>query len=79
MFREGILPMWEDLQNIQGGECVFTFTKKQDGSKIIHDVMKAVFSDKVSEGRNINGIVLSSRRWGHLLNIWMRYEPQKRP
>jgi hypothetical protein len=76
VFREDIQPMWEDLQNINGGECVFTFTKKQDASRIIHDMMKAMFSNKISEGRNINGIVLSTRRWGHLLNVWLRYEPR---
>lgn len=76
VFRDGITPVWEDPLNVGGGECVFSFSKTQDGAKIVQDVMQAIFLDNISgRDRNINGIVLSSRSWGHLLHIWLRRMP----
>jgi hypothetical protein len=71
VFRSGILPMWEDLHNVDGGECVFTFPKSKHGALIVRDLMQSIISSDVFGAADINGVVLSSRSWGHVLHLWI--------
>lgn len=76
LFKEGIKPEWEDVQNAKGGRWQYTFQNKRDASPIINDLwlrgLLAVIGETIEDDENeVNGIVLNIRR-GYRVGIWTK-------
>jgi hypothetical protein len=77
VFRNGILPLWEDRSNVRGGRWILAFTRKKTGVEEIVEVVDRCFKNDFDFCGGVTGVVLSSRRWGRLVSVWVRTCPSK--
>lgn len=77
-FREGILPAWEDAENINGGKFVLTLPKpkgKQE-SKLdelwLYTVLAILGETMDATGDQVNGAVVSLRKSQDRIAIWIK-------
>ena len=100
VFRDGVLPTWEDRANVRvcpacpqsvspdprvpwvcvkvrGGRWILAFTRKKTGVAEILDVMDRTFKNQFQWASGVTGVVLSIRRWGCLVSVWLTRCPTK--
>ena len=56
----GILPMWEDPANCNGGKFVVRFKKKRLADRYWEDMMLAIIGEQFEHSEDICGVVISS-------------------
>jgi translation initiation factor 4E len=71
LFREGILPMWEDEKNAEGGEWVVRF-KKGIANRIWEESVLAVVGDAFDVQDQLCGVVLSQKHGENIVSFWTK-------
>ncbi len=71
LFKKGIKPLWEDIQNVGGGRFYLTMKKGAIANKIWEDLLIAfmILDDNFSF---INGVVLNVRTSEVFMSIWTK-------
>lgn len=77
MFKEGILPEWEEDANKNGGKWVINFTKRSEHElKDLDDAwmwtVLALIGEYFEDSEEICGVVISPRRKENRLALWTR-------
>ena len=67
LMKEGINPIWEDLQNIEGG-CVSIKNSKEDSYNLWNLLSVFLLSNNLTN--NINGISISPKKNFNIVKIW---------
>ena len=67
LMKEGINPIWEDLQNIEGG-CVSLKYSKEDAYNLWNLLSVYFLSNNLTD--NINGISISPKKNFNIVKIW---------
>jgi len=70
VFRSGLKPLWEDPANVDGGKFVVCIGSKDGGPEKFLATVAALMASDLSDSQLLNGVVLSSRPWGHTLSLW---------
>jgi len=72
LFKEGIQPKWEDLENVKGGRWVVSISKqKRDHDKIWLKLMMLLICEEFGNyGEFICGAVFNSRRTMNKIALW---------
>ena len=69
LFRDGIKPMWEDIQNRSGGK--FTLRMKKAGvAAIWEETLLAIIGEQLEGNEDVCGAVLSIRYHDDNLSVW---------
>jgi translation initiation factor 4E len=68
-FRDGIMPMWEDPGNRDGGKWVVRI-KKGMANRCWEDAMLALIGDQFGLGTELCGLVLSTKYKEDILSFW---------
>ncbi|XP_035686428.1 uncharacterized protein LOC118422780 isoform X2 [Branchiostoma floridae] len=72
-FRVGIMPMWEDDANKQGGKWVITIRNDMDFvASLWLEMLLALIGDEMAFSDEICGAVVSKRKRGDRVAIWTR-------
>lgn len=76
LFKENIIPCWEDVSNINGGKMTIVLKKQKD--RVNYELLDNIWSNTVlaAIGENFNsdlitGIVLNIRKHQDRINIWI--------
>mmetsp|Transcript_72833 Transcript_72833/g.161836 ORF Transcript_72833/g.161836 Transcript_72833/m.161836 type:complete len:190 (-) Transcript_72833:342-911(-) len=77
VFREGIKPMWEDENNVNGGKWIVRL-RKGLAARYWEDILLAILGGQFRVGDEICGIVLSVRYQEDILSIWNRSADSRR-
>jgi len=70
-FREGIVPLWEDDANQEGGKWVIRL-KKGMANRCWEDTLLALIGDHFHLGEEICGLVISTKYQEDTLSVWNR-------
>jgi len=76
LFKDGIRPEWEDLQNKLGGKWAYQF-KNRGGVNIdelwLHVMLAAIGETLENEGDSeVMGVVVNVRKAGYRIGVWTR-------
>lgn len=75
IFREDIMPRWEDENNINGG-CFSYKISTQDANEKWFDLCSKVLSETLSKkecyNQNINGISITPKKNANIFRIWLK-------
>lgn len=76
IFKEGVEPMWEDVENINGGKFVLTVPKKETRAGKLEDwwlcTLLAIVGETMDvSGNVICGAVLSTRKAQDRIALWL--------
>tara|TARA_B000000477_G_scaffold71214_1_gene59741 strand:- start:1172 stop:1654 length:483 start_codon:yes stop_codon:yes gene_type:complete len=75
IFREDIMPRWEDKQNINGG-CfsykILTHEADEKWFNLCGKVLSDSLSDKECYNNNINGISITPKKNANIIRIWLK-------
>jgi len=71
LFRDGIVPMWEDPANRNGGKWVVRL-KKGMASRCWEDALLALIGDEFQLGDEMCGVVLSTKFQEDILSFWTK-------
>lgn len=80
LFREGIRPEWEDVQNSEGGKFTFSFNEKYnvDINDIWLKTCLALIGEMLQDDENeVNGIVFSNRKMVYRVALWTKSTNKK--
>lgn len=70
LMRDGILPIWEDTKNIDGGCWSYKIIKK-DAYKAWVQISAVLIAESIScESNTINGISISPKKGFCIIKIW---------
>jgi len=76
LFKEGIRPMWEDPNNIEGGRWLIQVDKNRRNELIDHywlELLMAVVGEQFDDcGENVCGVVVNIRQKGDKVSLWTR-------
>jgi hypothetical protein len=78
VFQDGVLPLWEHPENVNGGKWAMSFTRRESQNplhklaKLFGAIEKGALGDEV---RDVTGLVLSIKNWGCRLSVWVRNVP----
>ena len=75
LFREGIKPEWEDVQNSKGGKWSYQFKEKKkiDINELwLRALLSAIGETLEEEENELNGIVLNVRRVFYRVGLWTK-------
>jgi translation initiation factor 4E len=83
LFREGVIPMWEDPVNKEGGKFVLTMPKKDSRSGKIDEwwlftVLAIIGETLDKDGDEVCGAVVSIRRNQDRIALWLRSNDKDR-
>jgi len=83
LFREGVIPMWEDPVNKEGGKFVLTMPKKDSKSGKIDEwwlfTALAIVGETLDmDGNEVCGAVVSIRKNQDRIALWLRGNDQDR-
>lgn len=83
VFREGVIPMWEDPANENGGKFVLTIPKKDSESGRcdewwLHTVLAIIGETLDADGNEVCGAVVSIRPKHDRIALWLRSNDQGR-
>lgn len=71
MFRKGIVPMWEDPANQNGGKFVVRSKKRKVADRYWEEMLLAIIGEQFEHSQDICGVVISSRSTGDdVLSVW---------
>uniref|UniRef100_A0A915DZY1 eIF-4F 25 kDa subunit n=1 Tax=Ditylenchus dipsaci TaxID=166011 RepID=A0A915DZY1_9BILA len=80
LFKEGIKPMWEDPQNIEGGRWLMVIEKNKRTQKLDTywlELLMAIVGEQFDElGDHICGAVVNVRKVGDKVALWTRDSTQ---
>lgn len=74
LFKEGIRPLWEDVNNKNGGKWVLRFKRGLAG-RYWEDLVLAFLGEQLDMGDTVCGVVLSVRYNEDLISVWNRDAP----
>jgi len=82
LFKEGVVPMWEDPANKDGGKFVLTVPKKDSKAGKTHEwwlytVLAAIGETMDASGEEICGVVVSIRKSQDRIALWLKSCDQK--
>jgi len=76
LFKEGIRPMWEDTQNVEGGRWLIQVDKSRRNELLDHywlELLMAVIGEQFDDyGEYICGLVINVRQKGDKVSLWTR-------
>jgi len=76
LFKEGIRPMWEDPNNIEGGRWLIQVDKARRNELLDHywlELLMAVVGEQFDDcGENVCGVVVNIRQKGDKVSLWTR-------
>lgn len=72
VFRSDVSPLWEDKANAEGGKLGLIVTEGDQADSMFLKIVAAMLRDELSNGPEINGVVLSLRRTGYSIAVWLR-------
>lgn len=77
LFKEGIKPEWEDVQNSKGGKWQHAFAKKSEQASQINELwlrgLLSVIGETIEDEEDeVNGIVLNIRNKATRIGIWTK-------
>uniref|UniRef100_A0A8R1DZ33 eIF-4F 25 kDa subunit n=1 Tax=Caenorhabditis japonica TaxID=281687 RepID=A0A8R1DZ33_CAEJA len=76
LFKEGIKPMWEDVNNVQGGRWLVVVDKQRRTQLLDHywlELLMAIVGEQFDEyGDYICGAVVNVRQKGDKVSLWTR-------
>lgn len=73
LMKKGILPTWEDLQNIKGG-CISIKLPLKQSVELWRIACKYVVSNSLIESDAITGISISPKNTFNIIKIWFNKE-----
>jgi len=69
----GIVPMWEDPANCNGGKFVVRSKKRKVADRYWEEMILAIIGEQFEHSEDICGVVISSRSTGDdVLSVWNR-------
>jgi hypothetical protein len=71
LMKDGIMPTWEDSQNINGG-CISIKLSLNESCELWNKISVYLASDNFNE--NINGISISPKKNFNIIKIWVKEE-----
>eukprot|EP00271_Cylindrocystis_brebissonii_P012815 TRINITY_DN32320_c0_g1_i1.p1 TRINITY_DN32320_c0_g1~~TRINITY_DN32320_c0_g1_i1.p1 ORF type:complete len:320 (-),score=61.48 TRINITY_DN32320_c0_g1_i1:180-1139(-) len=71
LFKEGIRPLWEDVNNHKGGKWVIRFKKGIVG-RFWENLVLALVGEQLDSADSVCGVVLSMRYSEDLISVWNR-------
>ncbi|CAP26691.1 Protein CBR-IFE-3 [Caenorhabditis briggsae] len=76
LFKEGIKPMWEDVNNVQGGRWLVVVDKQRRTQLLDHywlELLMAIVGEQFDEfGEYVCGAVVNVRQKGDKVSLWTR-------
>ncbi|EGT54057.1 hypothetical protein CAEBREN_19453 [Caenorhabditis brenneri] len=76
LFKEGIKPMWEDINNVQGGRWLVVVDKQRRQQLLDHywlELLMAIVGEQFDEfGDYVCGAVVNVRQKGDKVSLWTR-------
>lgn len=77
LFKEGVRPEWDDVNNSKGGKWHHSFSNKHETNTSINELwlwtMLAVIGETIEDDENeVNGIVLSIRNLVFRICVWTK-------
>ncbi|CAB3397659.1 unnamed protein product [Caenorhabditis bovis] len=76
LFKEGIKPMWEDVNNVQGGRWLVVVDKQRRSHLLDHywlELLMAIVGEQFEDlGEYICGAVVNVRQKGDKVSLWTR-------
>uniref|UniRef100_A0A1I7V1I7 eIF-4F 25 kDa subunit n=1 Tax=Caenorhabditis tropicalis TaxID=1561998 RepID=A0A1I7V1I7_9PELO len=76
LFKEGIKPMWEDVNNVQGGRWLVVVDKQRRQQLLDHywlELLMAIVGEQFDEyGDYVCGAVVNVRQKGDKVSLWTR-------
>lgn len=79
-FKEEIMPLWEDSNNIKGGKWIIVFRKRPDHKTTIQlwqSLLISLMIGDIGDEQDICGAVLSIRSWGFMYTVWNKNSQDK--
>lgn len=73
LMKTGILPTWEDAENIKGG-CISIKLPLKESIYLWRIACKYIVSNKLNENDNITGISISPKNSFNIIKIWFNKE-----
>ena len=75
LMKNNIPPLWEDINNINGGVITYKITKK-NADNIWRDLTMGLIGNTLTENQNnyINGISISPKINNCIIKIWVKSE-----
>lgn len=82
IFKEGVEPMWEDAENINGGKFVLTVPKKESRAGKLEDwwlcTLLGIIGETMDKSGNvICGAVLSTRKAQDRIALWLNTDKRE--
>lgn len=80
VFRQGVMPCWEDPNNALGGKWAVSFTNGTSASAMepLQIVIDSILQGSFPQHHLVTGVVLSVKHWGYRLSIWTSSIPSNR-
>jgi translation initiation factor 4E len=77
IFRHGIVPSWEDTENVNGGKFVLTIPKKESrlgkcDESWLFSILAVIGETMDATGDQVNGAVVSIRKSQDRVAIWLK-------
>lgn len=76
LFKEGIRPMWEDPQNVEGGRWLIQVDRARRNELLDHywlELLMAVVGEQFDDfGEYVCGVVVNVRQKGDKVSLWTR-------
>ena len=72
LFKEGVIPMWEDVANAKGGKWIYTSPKQKKGKvdqAWLHTVLSLI-GENMNDTGDVCGAVMSVRRTQDRIAVW---------
>ena len=72
-FTSGIVPMWEDPANCNGGKFVVRAKKRRVADRYWEEMLLAIIGEQFEHSDDLCGVVISARATGDdVLSVWNR-------
>lgn len=75
LFQRGMLPTWEDPNNLRGGRWVCRGVPPEERQRYWSELVLLLIGENLEqgpEGVSVNGVVLSTKRSGDVLQVWVK-------
>eukprot|EP01087_Luapelamoeba_hula_P013257 TRINITY_DN378_c2_g1_i1.p1 TRINITY_DN378_c2_g1~~TRINITY_DN378_c2_g1_i1.p1 ORF type:complete len:550 (+),score=123.26 TRINITY_DN378_c2_g1_i1:108-1757(+) len=71
VFKNGVTPLWEAPENVNGGKfSIPCGSGREHALTVFLRVLSAVAAGLVGKPKDVNGVVLSFRKWGGTVSVW---------
>lgn len=81
LFKQGVRPEWEDVQNKHGGRWAYTFKERKANDDIwLHILLAAIGEQLEDDGDNeVMGVVVNIRKAFYRIGLWTRSAGKSAP